>query len=429
MSQLDAHILDNELFTLLRDQLSESFKLLLNKRWSYELNPDLWSLILRLTIFGLTTWKTGSSYGYKLQNLKLSNASTGDVIGLGARYLLLASIIGDYLLSKILSRLYALEGDADYAESLWEKFKATLARHKDKLLKYSGNSLKVLESINFVLFLVQGKYSSIRHRILGISVTPVIADLLKFTGNNVNFEFQNRQLVWNVLTEFLVFILPLLQLQKLRRTLRNIIPRSSSYSKVFVSPQPIKTKHTNLASAQCAMCIDFVEANGILAVSTQITNACVTNCGHVFCYVCLAARFNAIKNGSEEAEGCPRCRVKLTLFRPLTQTSDNYETDAIMIKNDDLSELDHESDSEDNGITVEKRSGGSSAMSELDSNIEDSPGSLDTESQYNENEDLEEELDMESEGEIFEDNDGDDDDEEILEVEDDLEDIDDAIYD
>lgn len=66
-----------------------------------------------------------------------------------------------------------------------------------------------------MLFLVNGKYPSLIHRALRITMTPIASDLLRFNGSNVNFEFQNRQLVWNVMTEFLVFLLPLLQLNKL----------------------------------------------------------------------------------------------------------------------------------------------------------------------------------------------------------------------
>lgn len=327
VSQLDAYILDGELFSLLKQQLADSFQQLSGKSWSYGQHPELWSLALKLLIFKLTTYKSGSTYGLKLQNLKLSDSS-GKIIGNKTRLLILATIFGDYSFKILQSYLYLMESSEQRNNTLLDRIKAFAYRHKETFLKKTDESIKILGLVNFVSFLVYGRYPTILHRVLGVSLTPIIADLLKFDGDKVNFEFQNRQLVWNVMTEFLVFILPLLQLGKLKRQITQFLPRKSKNNYKPVSEIPVHTRFTGLPISQCAICIESIERLGMKAASTHVTNAYITNCGHIFCYVCLAARFSAIENGNEDAEGCPRCRLKLTTFTPYEEDCD---PDAIMV--------------------------------------------------------------------------------------------------
>ncbi|GEQ70333.1 hypothetical protein JCM33374_g4009 [Metschnikowia sp. JCM 33374] len=406
VSQLDASILDDELFSLLKQQLSDAFQLISNKPWSYNSSPELWSLGLKLMIFKLTTFNTGSSYGFKLQNLKLSNKSSGGVIGSRTRYLLLGSILGEYMFKKFQSYIYSLETADSNPKNMLEKLKHLLQRHKESILKVSEDTLQVLEMLNFVSFLVFGRYPNLIHRILGISVTPIVADLLKFSGDKVNFEFQNRQLTWNVMTEFLVFILPLLQLRKLKRILRGFMPRKNDESSQYgYSEKPITTRFSSLPLSQCAMCIETTESRGIKAVSTEITNPFVTNCRHIFCYVCLATRMNAIENGNEQAEGCPRCRLKITSFKQYGDSSEDIDEDAIMV---DYQEVESEEESEEEDIddqtadSLHLRPSSSDYESGQEHNDwEESETKYDPQqSDYNENEDLEEEGEYSDESDI-----------------------------
>lgn len=333
--QLDAGILDGELFSLLNQQLSDSFRLLASKSFSYSLNLDFWSLILKLVLFRVTTLKTGASYGYNLQNLKLAHASTGKVIGMRLRYTLLASIIGKFLFEKTKSYLYNLDESQVPDTNAWlQMVKQTLYRHKPQLLRVTDDLVKIAGLVNFVLFLLQGRYPSLLHRALGIIVTPMNPDLLKFNGDNVSFEFQNRQLVWNVMTEFLVFVIPLLNLPKWRRVVHDMMLRRR---KSADPGEAMQTRFSSLPIAHCAICIEMSEASSIKATKIQVTNPYVTNCGHTFCYICLVTRRNAIENGSELAERCPRCNCKITSFKkfgeddPIAPTAilvhykDNYE--------------------------------------------------------------------------------------------------------
>lgn len=390
--QLDAGILDNELYSLLKQQLSDAFQLLSPKSFSYSLHPELYSLFLKLLLFRVTTLKTGSSYGFTLQNLKLSDLKTGKVIGQRLRYILFGAIVGQYFFEKAKSYLYNLEESHIRDRKVWlQRIKKVLYKFRTQLLRASDDLIKIASLINFILFLVQGRYSSLLHRVLGIIITPLNPDLLKFNGDNVSFEFQNRQLVWNVMTEFLVFVIPLLQVQKWRRLIHSVITKGRPHANATL--EGVHLKFQSLPLSQCAICIEIAEASGIKAASTQITSPYVTNCGHIFCYICLATRINAIENGSELAEFCPRCNTKITSFKEYDDDEDvKTKVSAIIVhydeNEDDENEIDDEDDSKD---SLSNPGDISSRTSDCDDDLDD------PEQDYSVNEDLEEEMDDESE--------------------------------
>lgn len=343
MSQLDADILDSELVSLLKQQLS-SISHLHRGWWTYELQPELWSLLLNLVVFRLTVWKKGTSYGLGLQNLQLSNFKNGKIIGYSKRTALLAVIIGDYLFTKFQSYLYSVD-EADVADAekssfaLFGAVKRLILANRTKILTSISSTLRVLNLVNFTLFLVSGRYSTFLHRVLGITLTPVVSDLLKFNGSNVNFEFQNRQLVWNTMTEFLVFILPLLQLKKLRRmTSKMLLPYRKKAKSKSQDDEAFSSAYSNLPLSQCAICHNNGEKRARSLGKTPsslssfpVTNPHVTNCGHIYCYICIATKFNAIENNDGDEEGCLRCGLKLTWFEEYGSKAGDVDEDAIMV--------------------------------------------------------------------------------------------------
>ncbi|KAG2735882.1 hypothetical protein G9P44_002096 [Scheffersomyces stipitis] len=390
VSQLDAHILDSELLSLLKEQLASIFQLHTNSRFSYSQNPELWSLLLNVLVFKLTVWKSGSSYGLALQNLKLTDSKTNKLIGVSKRSLLLALLVGDYLYSKLQSYLYSLDDNdrsEPYSFALFNRVKSYVYRNRTALISSVDNGFKTLNLINFMLFLVNGKYPSLIHRALRITMTPIASDLLRFNGSNVNFEFQNRQLVWNVMTEFLVFLLPLLQLNKLRKMARQALSTSKSQEKTtIISP------YTNLPLSQCAICHDNnnqAAASGMKSFTTSgnITNPYVTNCGHIYCYVCISTRFNAIKASGEELP-CLRCGSKLEWFREYGTSEDGtneVDTDAILYE---LEAIDEEEEEEIGSALVKTQSLSSRFFPDIEPDDGDEDGS--DQDEYSEEEDFDE---------------------------------------
>ncbi|EGW33313.1 uncharacterized protein SPAPADRAFT_60652 [Spathaspora passalidarum NRRL Y-27907] len=359
VSQLDAHILDSELFSLLKEQLSSIFHLHNNSKFSYNQHPELYSLLLNLVVFKLTVWKTGSSYGLSLQNLKLTDVRDAKIIGLSKRWLLLGVLVGGYAYEKLQSYLYGIEDDNNGygSDGVLTRLKEFIIRNRTTMLTKIDNCLKVANLLNFTVFLVNGKYPSVIHRILGISLTPLVSDLLKNTGDNVNYEFQNRQLVWNVMTEFLVFILPLLQLRKLGKTAKKLLGKSHDENEVQVGKQgPVVTKYSNLPVSECAICYEQnsqAAASGekIFVSTGHVTNPYITNCGHVYCYVCVATKFNVIKTTGEDIP-CLRCGQRLEWFNEFGTDQDAVDEDAIIVSGDEEESEDDDDGDEDDSASV-----------------------------------------------------------------------------
>jgi len=369
VSQLDANILDSELFTLLKDQLSSIFQLHENQnslasKLSYNRHPETYSLLLNLLIFKLTIWKSGSSYGSSLQNLKLTDSRTGKIIGLNKKGILLAALVGTYLYKKLETALYQINEitgqDDEESTSLFQRLKHVILNNRTAILTRIDNTLKTVNLLNFTVFLINGKYPSILHRLLGIIETPIISDLLKFNGSNVNYEFQNRQLVWNVMTEFLVFLLPLLQLRKISKFTKKLYHRANGPNTIEFelgnNDAKQLTPYTNLPVLECAICHynnhQAAQSGGrVFTTAGPVTNPCITNCGHVYCYVCIATQFNVMKSSGDDVP-CLRCGSKLEWFKEFEADEKAIDVDAITITMDD--EDQQESDDE---VKQEKPSG------------------------------------------------------------------------
>lgn len=340
VAQLDGHILDTELTSLLKEQVTSIFKLHATNRFSYTHHSEFYDLILKLVVFQLTVMKKSASYGLSLQNLKLSNTSNGKKITFNKRLALFLLIIAEYLYKKLQSYLYSIDDEnlhTCHTSNPIKKLKNLLIKYRIKILTYLDNILKVLSLSNFILFLIDGRHANLIYRVLLISLTPIVPDLLKFNGNNVNYEFQNRQLVWNVMTEFLVFTLPLLQLNKLRSFASKIIPLKKKLNNN-------KSKYANLPLSKCAICHDINQkalsmGQKTFESSATITNPYITNCGHVFCYVCLAGKFNYMSVSGEPLK-CPRCLKKLIWFEEYGINGNSVDTDAILFTNDDSDDED-----------------------------------------------------------------------------------------
>jgi len=61
-----------------------------------------------------------------------------------------------------------------------------------------------LSCLNFIAFLINGSYRSLTERILGMRLIYIKPKLKRM----LDFDLLNRTLIWNVLANFLFFILP-----------------------------------------------------------------------------------------------------------------------------------------------------------------------------------------------------------------------------
>ena len=136
-------------------------------------------------------------------------------------------------------------------------------------------AVRIASLANLLVFIRDGEFRSIVDRALGLRLVNHKSKVNKMSS----FEFMNRQLWWTYATEFLTFVLPFVNfLPYLKRLFRS---RSNAVSVVNSSTCPV-----------CMM--------------NPIQIPFVTNCGHHFCYYCIASRRHA------GTHACPVCSSEVT---------------------------------------------------------------------------------------------------------------------
>lgn len=335
VGQVDAELLDEELLSLLKEQVGEGLKYFgthITDSYGAEI-----LLGLRLVLFKLSIWDQNASYGAHLQGLRYTDArSTApnrpppkpwQKIAYGA-----ITVGGRYAWTKWED--YLLASSEDYTQPESPQLKLF-----SRLSELANSTHDVFSLASFLVFLVNGRYRTITDRLLRLRLTPTSHS----TSREVSFEYLNRQLVWHAFTEFLLFLLPLVGIsrwrriltrswRRLRTTLLSLLGRSPSPSSADDTTTSTTTAKTgplsHLPERTCAIChldqnptptseadILASSSGGVLgSAATDITNPYEADpCGCIYCFACLAQRL-----ASEEGEGwlCLRCGETVTQCRP-----------------------------------------------------------------------------------------------------------------
>ncbi|KAK7757938.1 peroxisome assembly protein (Peroxin-2) [Diatrype stigma] len=319
VGQVDAELLDEDLVGQLRDQVGEAVKYLgggtLKDDWSAEI-----LLALRAVLFKLTVWDHDATYGAALQNLKYTDARrAGPVLTPPSRW------------QKALYGLVTVGGK--YGWTKWENWLIDKDNGYDepsptvRRLSAITSRLTTVHSVaafaSFLVFLLHGRYRTLLDRVLKMRLAPPTSQV----SREVSFEYLNRQLVWHAFTEFLLFVLPLVGINRWRRWLSRTWRKtkqmiSSSSADADTGEEGKKKKegeYAFLPERTCAICYQdqnsAMSENEVMAAAassgvvgsaqTDITNPYETiPCACIYCYVCLATRLER-----EEGEGwtCLRC--------------------------------------------------------------------------------------------------------------------------
>jgi peroxin-2 len=311
VGQVDAELLDEDLVQQLRDQVGEALKYLganLRDDWSAEI-----LLALRAILFKLTVWDHDATYGAALQNLKYTDARReGPVLTPPSKWQKslygLMTVAGKYGWTKWENWL--LDQDNGYDEP------SALVKRLSSLTTRVATVHSMAAFASFLVFLLHGRYRTILDRVLRMRLAPPTSQV----NREVSFEYLNRQLVWHAFTEFLLFVLPLVGINRWRRWLSRTWRRTKELIHVESEEQAgdKKGEFAFLPERTCAICYQdqnsAVSETEILAAAssgvvgsaqTDITNPYETiPCGCIYCFVCLATRIER-----EEGEGwaCLRC--------------------------------------------------------------------------------------------------------------------------
>ncbi|KAJ9126452.1 hypothetical protein QFC24_002195 [Naganishia onofrii] len=203
VSQLDADEMDSGLIHMLNAKISRALGVF-GPSYESRYAPEV-ALILKLLLYRLGVWSVQdrATPGLKLQNLRYAYGRDRNVpIPTKSLYLLpLLSTIPSYVVSRL--HMQAL------SSSFPEYPRGSLQRRWWLLLERFLAVGRFVELCGFLTFLWDGKYPNVVARVLRMRLIPqeATADVTRM----ISYEFMNRQLVWAGFTEFLVFLLPILQ--------------------------------------------------------------------------------------------------------------------------------------------------------------------------------------------------------------------------
>lgn len=347
VGQVDAELLDDELLSLLKDQVGDALRFFagghLKDDWSAEIG-----LALRAVLFKLTVWDHDATYGAALQNLKFTDARrTGPVptppTKLQKSLYGLVSVFGNYAWTKWEDWL--VDRDDGYSDS------SPRVQRLSRLTSSLSTVHSVAATASFLVFLFNGRYRTLLDRLLRMRLAPPTSHI----SREVSFEYLNRQLVWHAFTEFLLFVLPLIGINRWRRWLSRTWRKTKEI--IHVAPPEDGDKALGeygfLPERTCAICYQDQNAatteNEVMAAATSggvvgsaqtdITNPYETiPCGCIYCFVCLATRLER-----EEGEGwtCLRCGEHVKECKPwsgdvLEPSSKSHSTKTVAFSEDVL---------------------------------------------------------------------------------------------
>ncbi|XP_068604126.1 peroxisome biogenesis factor 2 [Brachionichthys hirsutus] len=280
INQLDALELDSALENLLWTQFSQCFQ-----NWRPGLltpaEPELRAL-LQLLLWRFTLYSGSTTVGQSLLSLRYHNVlfsshhytplSRGQTVGLallttGARWLQERS----YSLRLVLG--------LSAGGRLCETDGGDLQQGLRKSLTLISGVAQLASLINFLVFLRKGRYPVLAERIVGawavFSKPNVVRD--------VTYQYMNRELLWHGFSEFLIFLLPLINIRKLKTAVSSLIfGGQNGGQKTAADERRLFT--------ECGLCGEWP------------TLPHTAGCRHVFCYYCIKSHSLA-----DACLTCPKC--------------------------------------------------------------------------------------------------------------------------
>ncbi|KAG0202292.1 peroxisome assembly protein (Peroxin-2) [Mortierella sp. GBA30] len=296
VSQLDAELLDDELLETMKEQLWSAFALF-KPSFKERFKPEL-ALALNLVMYNFSVYDMGATYGSQLQNLIYRNErkhcgglqSTATDAPLTKTQKVAYGVVtvgGQYVMER-LNRVVTAQGWGELPED-------NIKKKAWNVLQKGGSVFRIVSLINFLAFLYAGKYRTVLERIL--SMRLVYAE--RNSNRQASFEFLNRQMVWHAFTEFLMFLMPLINVSKLKRNVKRMLLPAA-----LMSSNELTTLPTHI----CVICHENNSASTTPGTmkSTVIHNPYITNCGHVYCYYCIKTKMMV-----DDEWCCLRCGTKV----------------------------------------------------------------------------------------------------------------------
>ncbi|KAI9101301.1 Pex12 amino terminal region-domain-containing protein [Phlyctochytrium arcticum] len=283
VSQLDGELLDTELTGMVKEQFSSIFSLF-DRRTRDEYDPEI-TAFLQYLMCHMSIYSMGATYGLQLQNLKYRNEARHggnvEVSAIDAPLSTWQKIA--HAIAHVGGRWGWLRINRYATTHEWSERPEDDWRNKTWQYLQKGETIyKVLSLANFLVFLYNGKYRSVLDRILRMRLVYNRREM----NRQVSFEFMNRQLVWHAFTEFLLFLVPLINVERVK----------NSVARVLSGPVTL-----DLPEHICPVCHSKNVPHAKLHTPYK------TNCGHLYCYYCIKTSMMM-----DNSFACMRCGQKVT---------------------------------------------------------------------------------------------------------------------
>lgn len=405
--QLDGYLLDGQIATILQTQLTDAFAdstlpLKVQRIGSRHGNDLL--LALKLILFKLFVWDKSTTYGLILQNLKLSNDNKSKKLTNIAKILILLNIISSHLLEKLSSYLYS--GDANSLRETYPTLHSILQKLANYLPLIEIGS-HFTDLANSVAFFTLGDYTSLFYRIFRIRHERLNHVGTSYASNpqTISYEFQDRQLIWNAFTEFVVNIqdvkMPKFLINAWKVALRRVMRREKTVSEEFREFEENHDLHDQneaindsnsgksifkfLPIRCCAISYSMDPNPNKTVDDNLVTNPYITSCGHIYSYFCLMNAMNNSTNTDDYFDNddsgvnsgkwrCLRCGESVEWCKIYTEgmedikketsdylVSDNYKS---FLRLEEQEDIDQESVNNEGSELKETKSGSSDHLDE-----------------------------------------------------------------
>lgn len=264
VNQLDACELDDNIAGILQHHFLEIFRPLQSVHIDH-VKPELKALI-RYVLWNFSLNTGNDTFGQRMLNVVYSSSNKSASLSSFQRVGLFYSfVLSEWVTERGEWMLCKLPGDTPL-----------------RLLRYMLTAMKTLSLINFMVFLVQGTYPTLKERLLGLWMLPTTPQTLR----TVSHSYLTREILWHGFSEFMFFILPHFNLFTLRNMLRRICNAKISTDNKL-----------------CSFCEGLPTAPHI------------TDCGHLYCYYCLGANLTV-----DSSFPCSICSHPIKTITPASET-------------------------------------------------------------------------------------------------------------
>ena len=180
--------------------------------------------------------------------------------------------------------------------------------------------------INLTIFFKNGIYTSLEDRVLSMRQVP-----LRGGGSRMlNFDFQNRQLVFSELNDFAIYILPMLRVYSTMRASKRMgyrftgrVKRLGRHIGLLSSKNKIQETVKNDRDDRDDRDDGVEEKKTVIEACSYCeqnpaTTPYITSCGCTMCYYCLRTNIDPVVNDKGVVQGsCPSCGCIMTSSRRL----------------------------------------------------------------------------------------------------------------